>query len=67
MKSRTRKALGCAVLLAYLGLYTGLAASLGAALSPSLPGWADLLFYALAGAVWIAPLRPLFAWMNQGG
>ena len=66
MDMRTRKALGCAVLLAYIALYTVLAASLGVALVPLVPTWAQLVFYAIAGIVWIFPLKPLFAWMNRG-
>jgi hypothetical protein len=66
MNIRTRKAVGCLALLAYLALYAVLAASLGVALAPALPTWAELVFYAIAGIVWIFPLKPLFAWMNRG-
>lgn len=65
MNIRARKAVGCFALLAYLALYAAAAATLGAALLPVLPGWAELLFYALAGVAWTAPLKPLFAWMNR--
>ncbi len=66
MNMRTRKALGCAVLLTYIALYAVFAASVGVALAPQLPVWAQLIFYAIAGIVWIFPLKPLFAWMNRG-
>jgi hypothetical protein len=65
MDVRQRKAVGCFVLLAYLALYTVLAASLGVALIPIIPTWAQLIYYAIAGVVWIFPLKPLFAWMNR--
>lgn len=65
MDMRARKALGCAALLLYLGLYAGAAALLGAALLPVLPGWAELAFFSVAGVIWIFPLKPLFAWMNR--
>lgn len=65
MQSRTRKAIGCFALLAYLAVYTLFAASLGVALAPHLPAWAQLAYYALAGIVWIFPLKPLFGWMNR--
>jgi membrane protein implicated in regulation of membrane protease activity len=65
MNMRTRKAIGCTMLLAYMGLYSVLAASVGVALVPLIPTWAQLVFYALAGIVWIFPLKPLFAWMNR--
>lgn len=66
MKIRTRKALGCFSLLAYIAIYTVLAASLGVALVALIPTWAQLIFYAVAGIVWIFPLKPLFAWINRG-
>lgn len=66
MNMRARKALGCFVLLAYLAIYAMLAASAGVGLAPLIPTWAQLTFYAIAGVVWIFPLKPLFAWMNRG-
>jgi hypothetical protein len=65
MDTRARKAVGCMALLTYLGVYAVLAASLGAALLPVLPAWGELAFYAIAGVVWIFPLKPLFDWMNR--
>jgi len=65
MDMRTRKAVGCAVLLLYLALYAGAAALLGAVLLPVLPPWAELAYFAVAGVIWIFPLKPLFAWMNR--
>ncbi len=61
---RTRKALGCAMLLAYLGLYAAAAGTLGALLAPDLPAWGQVTYFAIAGIAWVAPLKPLFAWMN---
>jgi hypothetical protein len=66
MDARTRKAVGCFVLLGYLALYAVLAASLGAALAPHLQAWGELIYYACAGIIWIFPLRSLFRWMNRG-
>jgi hypothetical protein len=65
MDMRARKAVGCFALLAYLAVYAALAATLGALLLPVLPAWAELIFFAVAGIVWIFPLKPLFAWMNR--
>ncbi len=67
MKMRTRKALGCFALLAYLTLYAAFAAALGAYLLPLMPAWAELLYFVVAGVAWVAPLKPLFTWMNRGG
>jgi hypothetical protein len=66
MEMRTRKALGCFMLLVYIAVYAVLAASLGVALAPALPAWAQIIFYAIAGVVWIFPHTPLFTWMNRG-
>ena len=66
MNMRMRKAVGCAGLLAYMALYVVLAATLGVWLLPLIPTWAQLMFYAIAGVVWIFPLKPLFGWMNRG-
>lgn len=65
MDVRARKAVGCIVLLAYIAIYALLAASLGVALWPVLPVWAQLIYYAIAGVVWIFPLKPLFGWINR--
>ncbi len=65
MKTQTRKAIGCFALLAYLGIYAVLAAGLGVWLASVLPNWAQLIYYAIAGIVWIFPLKPLFTWMNR--
>jgi len=66
MNVRVRKAIGCAGLLAYLAIYAVLAATLGAYLLPILPLWAQPIFYAAAGVIWIFPLKPLFGWMRRG-
>ncbi|MGH6949993.1 MAG: DUF2842 domain-containing protein [Vitreimonas sp.] len=65
MNMRARKAVGCAGLLLYMFLYAAAAATLGAWLLPALPFWAELAYYAVAGVIWIFPLKPLFAWMNR--
>lgn len=67
MKSTTRKAIGCAGLLSYMAIYAAAAATLGAVLLPRLPFWGELIFYAVAGIIWIFPLKPVFGWMNRGG
>lgn len=65
MRQRSRKAVGCFALLAYMGVYAVAAATLGAALAPALPAGAQLTYYAVAGVIWIFPLKPLFGWMNR--
>jgi hypothetical protein len=65
LNNRTRKLAGCGILLAYIAAYALLAANIGATLAPHLPAWAQLLYYAAAGIIWIFPLKPLFGWMNR--
>lgn len=60
-----RKFAAMLILLAYVALCIFLLASFGTrvnALHPVL----QLLFYVVAGLIWIAPLRYLFAWLNSG-
>ena len=66
MNTRTRKAIGCFVLIAYLALYAAGAAALGASVLARAPNWAALLYFLAAGVIWVAPLKPLLAWMNRG-
>ena len=65
MDTRTRKALGCLVLLAYLALYAALAAMLGVYILTHAPNWTALVYFIVAGVIWVLPLKPLFAWMNR--
>jgi hypothetical protein len=65
MDVRSRKALGCSVLLVYLALYTAAAAGVGGLLAPALPTWGELVYYAIAGIVWVIPLKPMFDWMRE--
>ena len=65
MNVRTRKALGCLLLLAYLAFYTALAATVGGYVLAHAPNWASLIYYVIAGIIWVAPLKPLFAWINR--
>jgi hypothetical protein len=64
MKASTRRALGSLFLLLYLPAYVALAVTLGGFVNTG-PKWAQLLFYAIAGFIWVVPLKPLFAWMRD--
>jgi hypothetical protein len=64
MHIRVRKALGCMALLAYLAIYAGLAAMFGGWLLMHAPQWLLAPYYLVAGLAWVAPLKPLFRWMN---
>lgn len=65
MNQQTRKAIGCGGLLLYIALYAAGAATLGGMLTHAWPTWAQLAYYAIAGVIWILPLKPVFGWMNR--
>lgn len=65
MEPSWRKPAGIIGLLLYLAVYAGLVASFADSLA-ALPKPVMTLAYLLLGVAWIAPLRPLFLWMNTG-
>ncbi|MGE3143014.1 MAG: DUF2842 domain-containing protein [Hyphomonadaceae bacterium] len=65
MSPSARKALGSLALLAYLAIFIIAAMALGERVLAGAPWWAAALYFALAGLIWIAPLKPLMAWMNK--
>lgn len=50
-------------LIVYLCVYVWAVITLGSAINAA-PDWVQLIFYMLAGLVWIVPLKPMFGWMN---
>jgi len=60
-----RKLAAMLILLAYLVFCIFFFATMGTWMT-HLHGFWQLIFYILAGVIWIAPLKPLFAWMNSG-
>jgi Protein of unknown function (DUF2842) len=65
MEPTWRKPAGIIGMLIYLTLYAGAVAVFADTLA-LLPAWLMLVVYMLLGVAWIAPLRPLFLWMNTG-
>jgi len=60
-----KKPLGLILLLAYIAIYIGFVATVGAALTTS-SRLLQLIFYVVVGFAWILPLKPFFRWMNSG-
>lgn len=60
-----RKPAGMFLILALIGAWAGIVVSLGGWID-MLPRLVQALVYAVAGIVWIAPLRPLLRWMETG-
>ena len=60
-----RKFAAMLILLAYLAFCIFFFATMGTWIT-ELHAALQLLFYIIAGFIWIAPLKALFAWMNSG-
>jgi hypothetical protein len=55
MQARTRKLIGTVVLLVFLGAYAWAAVIIGAGRITLAPHWVQLLYFALAGLLWVIP------------
>ncbi len=65
MEPSWRKPAGMIGLLCYIALYAALVVQFADTLS-ALPKALELVAYIILGVAWIAPLKPLFLWMNTG-
>lgn len=65
MNPSWRKPAGMFAILAMIVLLALVVGSLSAEIA-RLPRFAQGLFYLICGIVWIAPLKPLLAWMETG-
>lgn len=64
MSARVRKAVGSAIIVAFMLVYIGVAASIGGHMPDQ---WLiRLAFYLVVGTAWSVPLIPLVIWMNRG-
>ncbi len=59
-----RKFITMLVILTYLAIYIGVAATLGGMLAKT-PVWIQIPYFALAGTLWAIPLRPIMKWMHK--
>ncbi len=60
-----RKPAGMLAILAIIALWAWIIASFSAKIG-NWPGFAQLIFYVIAGIIWIFPVRPLLTWMEIG-
>lgn len=65
MQARTRKLIGTVVLLVFLGAYAWAAVIIGAGRITLAPHWVQLLYFALAGLLWVIPASLLIRWMQR--
>lgn len=67
MAPRTRKLVGIFIMLAFLVLYALLALATAVALEINTTSkWIELIFYAVAGLLWIVPAAGIIKWMSGG-
>lgn len=60
---RVRKFFGLFILLAILAIYIWAAVSIGSVYVNPLGGFAQFVYYVLAGTAWALPVHPLMRWM----
>jgi hypothetical protein len=65
MTPNWRKPAGMLLILAIITVWAVLVASLSGVVG-RWPWPAQLVFYIIAGIVWITPLKPLLRWMESG-
>lgn len=65
MPQRVRKLVGTVVLVVFISVYALLAMTLAAARLPGTSGWTQLLYFVVAGLLWVVPTLPLISWMQR--
>lgn len=60
-----RKPVGMLAILAIIAIWGGLIATFAAEIG-TWPRILQLIFYMVAGIIWIFPVRPLLSWMEIG-
>jgi Protein of unknown function (DUF2842) len=65
MGPRTKKLIGAFVILIWLPLYALMAVGVAMHVLPHAHWFVVLLYYALAGTLWIIPIGLMFPWMYR--
>ena len=65
MSPRIKKLIGAIVLLIWLPIYALVASGIGVRVLPHAHWAAAILFYALAGTLWIIPIGLMLPWMHR--
>jgi hypothetical protein len=65
MSQSLRKFVGTVVTALFVLIYALLAMAVAAAVLPGTSGWVQLLYYAVAGLVWVVPIAFLIRWMSR--
>jgi hypothetical protein len=65
MRQRVRKLFGTFALLAFIALYALVVMALAATKLPGLSGLGQLVFYVVAGLLWVLPAGLIVSWMQR--
>ncbi len=65
MPQRIRKLVGTVLLVVFVAFYALAAMTVAAAKLPGTSGWVQLVFFAVAGLLWVLPAAALIAWMAK--
>ena len=65
MSAHFKKLVGTLMILAWLVVYSLIAMGIGVRLLPHAGGLVRLLYYVLAGTIWIVPVGLLLPWMYR--
>jgi hypothetical protein len=67
MPIRLKKLIGTVLLVAFVSLYALTAMTVAAARLPGSSKLTQLVFFVVAGTIWILPAAALIAWMQKPG
>jgi hypothetical protein len=65
LRSRTKKLIATLALLVWLPVYAFVAMRVGVSVLPGAGPFLTLVYYALAGTVWILPVGLMLPWMHR--
>lgn len=65
MTPRTRKLLGAIMLIVFLTIYSLLAAAAAVVLQVNAGPWLELVYYIVAGLLWVLPAGLIIKWMSK--
>jgi hypothetical protein len=65
LRPRTKKLIATLALVVWLPVYALLAMRVGVAVLPEAGPFLTLVYYALAGTVWILPVGLMLPWMHR--
>ena len=65
MSAHFKKLIGTLIILAWLVIYSLIAMGIGVRVLPHAGGLVRLVYYVLAGTIWIVPIGLLLPWMYR--